>query len=99
MKPAHAALTSTALPPPAPGAGAPLGRAPGAERERDVRRDAGRDAIGRDRRDDDLVDLVRRPAGVLERERAGAGRELGQRLGGGGGAGRPGGGGGGGAPP
>src|SRR3954463_2195761 len=38
-------------------------RALGAELERDVRRDAGRHAIGRDRRDDDLVELVRRAAG------------------------------------
>src|SRR3954468_2906399 len=55
-------------------------RALGPERERDVRGDARRHAVGRDRRDDDLVYLVRRAAGVVERGGAGAGRKLGERL-------------------
>src|SRR4051812_4952463 len=58
-------------------------RALGPELKRDVRRDARRHAVGRDRRDDDLVDLVRRAAGVLERLRARAGRKVRQRLAGG----------------
>src|SRR4051794_16786093 len=58
-------------------------RALGPELKRDVRRDARRHAVGRDRRDDDLVDLVRRAAGVLARLRARTGRKVRQRLAGG----------------
>ena len=55
-------------------------RALGAERERDVRGDARRHAVRRDRRDDDLVDLGGGAAGVLERQRARARGKLGERL-------------------
>ena len=52
----------------------------GADDAGDLGREARRDAVGREGRDDDVVDLGAGAPGVVEREQAGARRQVGERL-------------------